>query len=215
MSIASKNDLISRGFDRDVDYEDMKNKLISDMSTTFNNYNQLEPKYRGKKRICINRLIYIIIAMIQLRNGCRISEAVEAFRTFVESGINDKAIVKIAKSESIKYDKKTQEKYITKPRYREIMYPVNWIENKEIIELLKKNMVTINHKFLRKKVLDFMLTNYKCNTHSLRYAFINFMLNDKKCDMATVAKFVGHSDLNQLVRYTQLKKTRQLFNLDI
>ena len=40
------------------------------------------------------------------------------------------------------------------------------------------------------------------------------MLYEKKIEMPLVAKFVGHSSVGQLVRYTQLKNTNKLFDLD-
>ncbi len=79
-------------------------------------------------------------------------------------------------------------------------------------ELLKTYFENINN--LEHCVLNYMLRNFQCNTHSLRYAYINYMLYDKKQQMAIVAKFVGHSNLNQLMRYTQNKEVDKMFDID-
>jgi integrase len=207
---------IAQGFDRDIDYKTMKNKLIETYKGELIKLNKdLKPATR---KIIVNKLIYLLIAMIQLRNGARISEACTAMREFIkDKNFEDKVVVKIAKSESIK-TKKTGEKYKTKIRYRKIMFPSTWINMnkfKKKLKLIDRYILYIKEERLKKRVLDFLLKNFNCNTHSLRYAFINYMLYDQKKEMAAVAKFVGHSNINQLVTYTQLKNTDQIFDLDI
>lgn len=210
---------ISKGFDRDIDYEPIKNKFIKEFDIQLS-------KYEEKKtdRVCY-KLIYLLIAMIQLRNGSRISEAINSLKIFILNGIHCKVVVKIGKSESTKYiyDRKdrTKEptKYITKPRYRKMMFPISWIKTDKIDKLLSEIRVNyhnfLNDTRMRKRVLDYMARNYNCNTHSLRYAFINYMLYVHKRPLCDIAKFVGHVNINQLIRYTQQKNCDQIFDLDI
>ena len=68
---------------------------------------------------------------------------------------------------------------------------------------------------IKKRVLDHLLKYYSCNTHSLRYAYINFMIYNQKNEPSLVAKHVGHSNLNQLIRNTQNKQADKLFDVDI
>jgi len=68
---------------------------------------------------------------------------------------------------------------------------------------------------LKRRTCDYLLRGFDCNTHSLRYACINYLLYDQKKEMAIVAKFVGHTGIAQLVRYTQLKESDKIFDLDI
>ena len=89
---------IKKGFDRDVDYLPMKDKLIDQ-------YNDMSEKYLKSSfnTRAGTRLVFLLISMIQLRNGSRISEAINAFIKFVETDISNKVIIKIAKSGGTKF----------------------------------------------------------------------------------------------------------------
>lgn len=209
---------IAKGFDRDVDYETMKGKLIkayNKIETEIDELDEEDRKYITKRRILMHKLIYVTIAMIQLRNGSRILEAVKATRIFLKKRQFDKRVtVKLAKSESIKYKKDSGEQYTTPPRYRGMKFPTNWITLKYPKDM-RFYVKHIENTKLKKRVLDYLLRYQDCNTHSLRYAFINYMLYVKKWEMGLIAKFIGHSNLNQLIRYTQQKNADQIFELEI
>jgi len=150
-----------------------------------------------------------------LKNGSRISEACKAFRLFIKNkNFMDKVVVKISKSECIKYKKETKEMFVTKIRNRQMKYPSDWVFL-DYEKSMEKNLDGIDNDHLQQRVLDFMLKNFQCNTHSLRYSFINYMLFVKKKEMALVAKFVGHTDVNNIVRYTQTKNLDHMFDMDI
>lgn len=203
---------INQGFDRGIDYLEMKQKLIDE----YNKQTDLLPNRPNdsQRRITSFRIIYLIIACIQLINGSRISEAVEAFRKFLVKGIEQKVVVKIAKSETTKYKKK--KKITTKARYRKMGFPKNWIDITKIkFDSIKKYIIDLKNDRLQQRVLDYLLKYFNCNTHSLRYAFINYMLYTKKYDEKAVAKFVGHSNTLMLQKYTQLKNTDKIFDLDL
>lgn len=210
--------LISSGFDRGMDFKTIKEKLIKDYERMIKIITSMDinkSNYNKRLTINMNRLIYSLIAMIQLRNGSRIREACHALAAFLDNdNIEDRVVVKLAKSKAIKYKKETHEMYETKQRYREMIFPSKWIKlplHLHIQYFLEK----IDKKRLMKRVLDYLLINFNCNTHSLRYSFINYMLYEKKKEMTIIAKFVGHSNVSQLVRYTQLKESNKLFDLDI
>ena len=78
---------INTGFDRGIDYETIKEKLINRINQLYEKY-QEDPTNVGNKRI-----IFAVIATIQLRNGSRISEAVKAFNLFMKHGIHNKSFV--------------------------------------------------------------------------------------------------------------------------
>lgn len=197
--------LIRKGFDRDIDFGPMKEQLITEYTNQTKTY--LESRY-VKQSGC--RVIYILIALIQLRNGSRISEAVNAFKLFMANGIKDKVIVKIAKSSG-------PDNIGT--RYRKMMFPDGWIDGSNIEVILNKLKTThsklLESNDIRKNVLTFMLRWFESNTHSLRYAFINHMIYEHKQQLTNVAKFVGHKNLNQLVTYTQHKNCEKLFDMNI
>lgn len=100
-----------------------------------------------------------------------------------------------------------------------MMFPIKWIEkvniNKLILEIIKLNPQILNKINLKKDICKFMERYFNGNTHSLRYAFINHLLYIEKRPITDVAKFVGHSNVNQLVTYTQRKNCEQIFELDI
>lgn len=200
---------ISHGFDRGIDYETIKKKLIKCS-------NKLYEEYEKKPtNICIKRIVFTTIAMIQLRNGSRISEAVKAFISFMKNGISNRVMVKVSKTGAIKI-KKDGTKFKTKVRGREMMWP-SWI-NTNIYDLLKNNEIVeqqIKADTLKKRVLDYLLINFDCNTHSLRYAFINYALYVLKRPINDVAKHIGQANVAQMVTYTQQKNADQLFELNI
>ena len=208
---------IAKGFDRDVDYIAMKNKLIKsyeDLHDSIESINENDTKYITKRRNMIRKLMYITIAIIQLRSGSRIIESVKAFKLFLKNNNFDKdVIVKLAKSETTKYDD-NGDAYKTKPRYRSMKFPTKWIKPYYVDDMKFYGNDIINYKF-KKGVLDYLLRNHECNTHSLRYAYINYMLYTKKVEIGLVCKIVGHSNPNQIVRYTQNKNAKQVFDEDI
>lgn len=209
---------INQGNDRGVDFKKMKSRLIRRYNQTYHfikNLDEDDRSYVSKRRIAIHKLIYLLIALIQLRNGSRISEACEAFLKFMrENKFSDKVIVKIAKSKSTKLKKGTKIKYETKTRFRKMVFPENWIKP-HLCNDIRWHLKYIKPDKLRKRVLDYLLNNFNCNTHSLRYAWINEMIFHRKKDMALVAKHIGHSNLSQMITYTQNLYADKLMDEDI
>jgi integrase len=225
---------IYKGFDRDLDFKVIRDKLINEYKKLIE-FDITNAKGELSK-IFLKKVLYLTIAMIQLRNGSRISEAAIAFRLFLSDPNKEMVLVQISKSQSIKFNKK-EDKYIeTKPRYRDMMFPVKWL-GKETLELLVINyqqyifpklskkqtnysenelkLIETTNKSLRKSVLQYLLDNFECNTNSLRYAFINYMISKEKRPLNEVAKFVGHKNVNMLVTYTQNKNMKEIFDLSI
>jgi len=208
---------ISKGFDRDIDYEPMKNKLIEEYNKIYDITETMdtnEPSYISKRRNCIHKMMYLTIAMIQLRNASRIIEACKAFKLMLKSeDISKPVLVKIAKSESIKTNKHKKE-IKTKARFRKMKFPVDWITLK-----LKDAMIFYSSAILcvrfKQRVLDYLLKYFNCNTHSLRYACINYLISVKKLPLTEVASYCGHSNIQQLIRYTQNKNVDKIFELDL
>lgn len=214
---------IAKGFDRDVDYETMKKNIIDE-------YQKQYKKYIKTKGIrSAKTLVYLLILAIQLRNGSRITEAILAFREFINVGCQQIIQVKLCKSVSKKkaWVRSETNKNIkefkditTKPRYRKMMFPVSWFSKTPIIHKLLKSLDSKYHTFInnnnmKKNVLNYILRKFNSNTHSLRYAFINYMIFDQNHQLNDIAKFVGHKNMDQLVTYTQQKRCDKIFELDI
>lgn len=209
--------VIATGFDRGIDYLPMKDKLIKSLEAIYDDYLtyiDTPSCYVSKIKFAKNKMLYIIIAMTQLRNGSRICEACNAIVSFCKNGMDNLAIVKIAKSESIKYN--NGEKKITKPRFRKMTFPKQWIKNVDkIFPIIQDFIKDIPLNRLKKRVLDYLLIYHNCNTHSLRYACINYLIYEKERPLNDVAKFVGHIDLSMLTKYTQQKNCEKIFDLDM
>jgi len=207
---------LSKGFDRGIDYEPIKDKLIQHYQKLVDKLNSLddadEDVYVRKMNLVLGNIIHTIIPMIQLRNGSRICEACNAFILFCKKGFDKIVAVKIAKSESVKYKK--GKKYTTKARYRNIMFP-DWIDISDLETKIIDRAKTLPIYRLKKRVLDYLLRYFECNTHSLRYACINYLIYEKKLPLNTVAKLVGHVGLNQLTTYTQQKNVDKVFDIDM
>ena len=64
-------DKVDTGFDRGVDYADMKNKLIDKYTLMTNELIQLDPEAKdhdSKKRILNNKIIYLIRILISFKS---------------------------------------------------------------------------------------------------------------------------------------------------
>lgn len=197
------------GFDRGIDYDKTKKLLIDKYTET--ELNSIKLDITDKRRIIyVRQLIYLLVAMIQLRNASRVSEAVRAFMKYKhDDKISTKVIVKISKSDAAKKNK--EGKMIKpKPRYRNIVFP-DWVpfdENK-ILDSLKK--IPIDR--LKHRTLDYLL-KLGFNTHSLRYSRINYLLNTKKQDIGTVAKYVGHAGLGTILNYVGKQNVDKMNDID-
>lgn len=201
------------GFDRNVDYNEMKDRLIKKYKELQLELVEMDTLKDKRKKIVENQIIYCLVAMIQLKNGCRILEGCKAIKLFFEKeDLKNKILVKLAKSECTKKNKEG-ETFVTKARFRKVQFPFGWVDF-EITEDFKKRLSNIEVINLKQRVLDYLLKYFDCNTHSLRYAFIGYMLYEKHVEMPLVSKFVGHKDVSMLVRYTQNKKADEIFDLN-
>lgn len=220
--VDTNDKLYNTGFDRGIDFSDIKSSLITSYEETLEKINRLDEdtkNYNSNERKLVNKLIYILISMVQLINGSRISEACKSFEMFIKnSSFDGKVMVKLSKSETTKYTESGEE-YKTKIRYRKLIFPIKWLENPvnkiDLLNVVKPYLKKIDRDVLRKRVLDYLRKYHNCNTHSLRYAYINYMIYDQKNEPSLIAKHIGHSNLNQLIRYTQNKQADKLFDIDI
>lgn len=201
-------------FDRGLNFEEIKDRLLTKTNILFKRLQKI-----AKPQLALKQLSYCIIALIQLRNGSRISEAIKAFKYFITNGIKKEAQIKISKSDATKIVKKDGKKRKIKlqARFRSIIFPNKWISPK-IFKCVRESDLEewISSSRMRKRVLDYLLNHFNANTHSLRYAFINHMLYEKKVEMGLVSKIVGHANMDMLVTYTQKKNADdKLKNIEI
>lgn len=175
-------------WDRGVKYDDLKRRLIR----------LIKVNSRPEDRKTALRLGYLVAYAIQLRNGLRISEALEAFEKFKKYDFEKDEGKRVA---TVRVRKKKREDY------REAVWPdwVSWsvmdVMRRFNVELKKSSAAVLAPKLLG------------VNTHTLRYARITY-LTEKGYSPALVAKITHHSNLNFIVRYTQEKLAKRT-NLEI
>ena len=183
--VKKESDNINGTFDKGVNYSDAHKKFSDGIITIYSNYiNQHELK----------RLTYLVISLVQLQNGSRISETIEAVRKFVLDPESKVAVIRIAKRKDGFKRKMLLPELITK----------------EILERIKPQIKNNTIEELSKKIRMFLTRHYGWNTHSLRYALINYLAIEKKTPINLVSKLVGHKNMNQLLTYTQNKHVDEL-----
>lgn len=130
---------------------------------------------------------YLIIALIQLRNGARISEAIRAFKEWMRSGKSE-IYVRVSK----------------KKRYEDRLMIIP--DEVEQYRLQCVDLVDVDDKILRERVRYSLYYYFKINTHSLRYSFITYLLKSG-VNPAIVSKMIRHSRLDTLMHYVQQKES--------
>lgn len=133
---------------------------------------------------------YDAILLIQLRNGSRVSEAVRAFQHFIITGERNIS-VKLSKAKNKQRDMIIQD------------------DIDDSVRELCIDLVDVDEKKLKKRMIIHALRTHKINTHSLRYAFITHLLS-ANVNIALISKIVGHSKLDTLLTYVQQKKAKEL-----
>jgi Phage integrase family. len=128
---------------------------------------------------------YDAILLVQLRNGCRVSESVKAFLEFVKTS-RIEVYVDVSK-------KKQKE-------MRLVIIP------NEVVHLRDycSELLSVDFRKLVDRVKHYCRYTYKFNTHSLRYSFITYLLRNG-VNVSIIAKITRHSRLDYILRYTQEK----------
>ena len=164
-------------WDRGLDYRQAYRHLLS-----------LYNEYKGKGRY--TQACYAATLLVQLRNGCRISEAVDAVLAMASSRARE-AEVRVRK----RRDGATRLCVLPKE-----LKPRDLAPCIGILDPPEKAVA-------RLKV--WALERLGFNTHSLRYAFITELLR-RGVNPSIVAKMTGHARLDYILRYTQRKQAEDL-----
>jgi site-specific recombinase XerD len=163
-----------RGWDKGIDYE-----------TT---YSRILRKITSVKRDTTR--CYLIIALIQLRNGARISEAIRGFKEWIKTSKTE-VYIQVSKK------KRHEERLIVIP-HEVHEYKLSCVD-----------LLDLNNRVLRDRVRAILYYYFKINTHSLRYAFITYLLRNG-VNPALVSKLIRHSRLDTLMHYVQTKQSDEI-----
>lgn len=173
------SDNINGTFDKGLKYSDAHEKFTAEI------HNLINQNYLNVHEL--KRLSFLVISLIQLQNGSRIGETINAVNIFIRDLDCKVAVITIAKRKD--------------GFRRKILLPE--LINKEILERIKPVIKDDSIEELSKKIRMFLTRHYGWNTHSLRYALINYLAIEKKVPVNLVSKLVGHKNMNQLLTYTQ------------
>ena len=156
-------------WDKGLDFENTYNKLLRHM-------NKAKPPAK----------CYDAILLVQLRNGSRVSEAVRAFKQFLESKSMELEVL-------VSKKRAKQEK-------RLMVIP------QDLLSIISPcfDLRNIEDRVLTNRVKNYCIATFGFNTHSLRYAFITYLLR-QGVNPSIVAKITKHSRLEYIQRYTQEK----------
>lgn len=136
---------------------------------------------------------YSAIALIQLRNGTRVSEAVDAFMQFLATS---------AETVQVRVRKKKKEEY------RMVVIPEAVRGNEEIREVCRELLNEDQFK-VTERVRWWVREHFKFSTHALRYAFITEAYR-RGWDHAVIAKITRHRNPSLLQHYVQQKLAEKI-----
>jgi Phage integrase family. len=133
---------------------------------------------------------YDAILLVQLRNGCRVSEAVRGFLEFLRTS-------KLEVEVPVSKKKKSELRLVVIPN--------------EVVPLRSfcSELLSVDLKRLIDRVKHYCKYTYKFNTHSLRYSFITYLLRNG-VNPSIVAKITRHSRLDFILKYTQEKEAEKV-----
>jgi integrase len=134
---------------------------------------------------------YTAIALIALRNGSRIGEAIEAFKEFLNTS-------KVKVYVSVEKHKKED--------YRLMIIPKELVE--EDLSMCTP-LIGKDKDIIRANVNRYLHRRLGINAHSLRYTFITYMLR-KGVSPSIIAAITGHKNLNMILKYTERKEAEKV-----
>jgi len=171
-------------WDKGIAYEKLKTRIVGEID-----------KVRKRENIkAVTKLAYLIVYGIQLRNGSRISEAVEGFWKFMRREYREEMKRKIVEV-VVKKKRKRETRELVYPEF----IPFKLIEKlrKYNIDVKTKNAIVYCERFLG------------VNTHTLRYARITY-LAERGVNPSLIAKITKHSKLDFILNYTQEKLAKKI-----
>jgi len=134
---------------------------------------------------------YALIALIQLANGSRASEAVRAFQQYLKTR-EAKLSVKLSKK---------------KTAAERLMVIPQTVQRADVSACI--DMAVVDEKRLTLRYKVWVKRNLGLNSHSLRYAFVTHLVA-AGLEPTIVAKITGHSKLDFILHYTQRKRAEGL-----
>jgi integrase len=172
-------------WDQKLDYDAWSERFSKDLKRL-----EMEREYKDLKGLNTDRIsrqvLYTSILFVQLKNGCRISEASEAVISFVQSGAREQRI------------RARKRKKLNKGKDAEVLIiiPKSIHRREKDLLVIGSQAQTIN------AVKCYARNHYHINTHSLRYAWIAKM-GRENIPANLISKAIRHTNINTIMNYTQ------------
>ena len=181
-------------WDKKLKFEDIEKIFLEEIKHLSSEKELLEYKHKPAIKRVNLQLAYNSILLTQLKNGSRISEAVDGILKFKEDKKREQKIRARKRKKRIT-DKKTGEiKIVGRDVDRWIIIPTK----------VKFNFLDgLNGKTfeqVRGGACLFAFNHHKINTHSLRYAFISWAGRNGK-PAQHISKMIRHTNIGQILSY--------------
>jgi len=167
---------VRRGWDACVDYKEAYSQILGHLYRTGHPWD--------------------VILLIQLRNGSRIGEAIEAAKAFCETKATAVRV-------RIEKHKEGDTRLMVLPE------ELRGKEGKEYLAQACLRLAKVKNPKSAVKV--YCKATYGFNTHSLRYAYITYLLS-KGVNPSFIAKITGHRNLSYILHYTELKTAEDILS---
>jgi integrase len=169
-----REECVRRGWDSCVDYREAYSQILGHLYRTGHPWD--------------------VILLIQLRNGSRIGEAIEAAKAFCETKATAVRV-------RIEKHKEGDTRLMVLPE------ELRGKEGKEYLAQACLRLAKVKNPKSAVKV--YCKATYGFNTHSLRYAYITYLLS-KGVNPSFIAKITGHRNLSYILHYTELKTAEDI-----
>jgi len=172
--VPDREECVRRGWDACVDYKEAYSQILGHLYRTGHPWD--------------------VILLIQLRNGSRIGEAIEAAKAFCETKATAVRV-------RIEKHKEGDTRLMVLPE------ELRGKEGKEYLAQACLRLAKVKNPKSAVKV--YCKATYGFNTHSLRYAYITYLLS-KGVNPSFIAKITGHRNLSYILHYTELKTAEDI-----
>ena len=177
------------GWDRKIPFEQLSKRLIEDFNLLIAEwYRKQRKKYISKQ------VVYQAIAIIQLYNGLRAGEAIEAFKEWIKTNQEEVEV-------TVEKRKDGTKRIALIPEI--IMFNRNIIER--ALDLGFGNINNLNKNAYKK----WFLTTYNINTHTLRKAWESYMARKLGKDLALITAWQGRKTVESHLAYLRREEAKE------
>jgi integrase len=174
--VPEREECVRRGWDSCVDFKEAYGEILGHLFKTGHPWD--------------------VVLLVQLRNGSRIGEAIEAVKAFCETK---------ATAVRVRVEKH-------KEGDQRLMVLPEELRDRQGREHLRQACLRLSRGKAPKAAIGmYCRKTFGFNTHSLRYAFITYMLA-KGVNPSIVAKITGHRNLSYILHYTELKTAEDILS---